>query len=155
MALINGLTKLIEKELKGEKQSSPIACAEEVIYSGPLKVSNEIIIPRIGDLIQELTIKFDNVNAIGINGTFNSSFLFAYIETVNEHTNHNRHWPVRVFKTSAGFRIICDYEVNLLHPCQVTKLVLATDYNGCKHSVSITANYIFVGIDERSKLFLT
>ena len=147
MALIPGLTRLIEKELKGEH--NPVACAEEVIYTGPLKVSNEIIIPRIGDLIQEIIIKFDNAN-----NKFEGSFLFTYIETLNEHTKLNYQWPVRTFKTNAGIRIICDYEVNLLQPCQVTKLVLVTDYNGCRHPVSITANYIFVGIDERRKLIL-
>ncbi len=152
MALINGLTKLIKKELKGEH--NPVACAEEVIYAGPLKVSNEIIIPRIGDLIQEIIIKFDNVNAVGINEAFNSSFLFTYIKTENEHTKRSSQWSVRTFKTNTGIRIICDYEVNLLQPCQVTKLVLATDYNGCRHPVSIIANYIFVGIDERRKLIL-
>jgi hypothetical protein len=190
MALVTGLTKLIEKELKGEH--NPVACAEEEIYNGPL-ISNsttEIIIPRIGDLIQELDIKY----SYHVSGTVAK----AYIETVpwgadlsytptllRESINRTslseterrectsnwdsavcddeqsgkywkKQWPLHIFKIDTGLKLICDYEINLLRPYQVTKLVLVTEnYNSLvnKHPVSIIANYIFVDIESRRKLF--
>ena len=154
MALVIGLTKLIEKELQGIH--NPIACVDEEIYSGSL-ISNsitEIIIPRIGDLIQDLDIKYScHSHPLTIEK--------AYIETVCDYEQHGKlwknQWPLHIFKTNTGFKLICDYEVNLLRPYQVTKLVLVTnnsELNGSKHSVSIMANYIFVDIESRRKLIL-
>lgn len=152
MALVTGLTKLIEKELKGEH--NPVACAEEEIYNGPL-ISNsttEIIIPRIGDLIQELDIKYSY--------HVSSTVAKAYIETVCDYDQTGKQWkkqwPLHIFKVNKGLHLICDYEINLLRPYQVTKLVLVTEnYNSLvnKHLVSIIANYIFVDIESRRKLF--
>lgn len=153
MALISGLTRLIEKELKGEH--NPVACAEEVIYNGNILYNSitEIIIPRIGDLIQEIVIKSDELNKNEL-----PNISSTYIETVNEYVKLKNQYPLQIFKTNTGLRLLCDYEVNLLRPYQVTNLVLVTDnsksdLNGHKQSVSIIANYIFVDTNSRRKLF--
>ena len=87
----------------------------------------------------------------------------AYIET--EYYNYENKilntvpvkklWPLRIFKINTGLKLICDYEVNLLRPYQVTKLVLVTDKSTHpgKYSISTIANYIFVDIESRRKLF--
>jgi hypothetical protein len=153
MATITGLTKLIEKELQG--MYNPIVYAEEKIYNGSLTSNStkEIIIPRIGDLIQELNIKY-------ISPSQPLKILNAYIETVCDYEQHvsksKKQWPLHTFKIDNGLNLTCDYEINLLRPYQVTKLVLVTDkcaLNINKYEVNIMASYIFVDIASRRKLF--
>lgn len=159
MAVIAGLTRLIEKEFKGEH--NPVACAGEVIYTGPLKISNEIIIPRIGDLIQEIVIKCDKFNKNelpNISSAYIETKYYTYYNKVLVHEPIIKRWSLNIFQLSNCIKLICDYEVNLLRPYQDTKLVLVTDnsklyLNGSKYSVSIMANYIFVDTNSRRKLF--
>lgn len=148
MALVTGLKRLIEKELQGEH--NPVACAEEEIYSGPLNPGSkiEIIIPRIGDLIQELHV-------INVNPTCTLNIFKAYIETINDDKMIIKWWPLHIFKTFMGLKLICDYEVNLLKPYQVTKLIIISDNRDLlikKNEISIIAYYIFVDINARRNL---
>lgn len=133
-ALCSGLTKLIEKELSGV--CNPISCAEEIIYTGAIlhNSTTEIIIPRIGDFIQEITIKYDNLKYDNLSKDMLLNIEMAYIET-EYYTYDNdvliqepmiNRWKMNVFMVDESIKLICDYEVNLLQPFQVTKLVLVT-----------------------------
>jgi hypothetical protein len=164
ISIKDALLNLIK--LEQQYVGNPITCGQELIYDGYLSSTCEIIIPRVGDLIQELSIMYCN-----------SKMLLTV-----------KRWPLHIYKKITGLKLICDYEINLLIPYQVTKLVIIIDTVGNattkdsnyiieshtslrskesydnfnlggnsnlqieKTKVSIIASYIFVDINARRKL---
>jgi hypothetical protein len=179
ISIKDALLNLIK--LEQQYVGNPITCGQELIYDGYLSSTCEIIIPRVGDLIQELSIMYCNSKML-------LNVVNAYIETVNDYEMTVKRWPLHIYKKITGLKLICDYEINLLIPYQVTKLVIIIDTVGNattkdsnyiieshtslrskesydnfnlggnsnlqieKTKVSIIASYIFVDINARRKL---
>lgn len=145
--LSDAIKKLIELEL--QNIGNPIACGKELIYNGYLPETGEIVIPRLGDLIQSLEIETD------------ATIISAYIlVNVNDSVMHPllQKYKLSVLNANKNvkcYNLFCDYEINLIRPYQVTKLLIITgDSNNCakNNMTTVYANYSFVDTDSRRKL---
>lgn len=154
MGLITGLIKLIEKESHGEY--NPVACVEEEIYSGLLNpgTKNEIIIPRVGDLIQELRVKYINpLQLLNVSKAYIETESYNYENKMLNMIPVKKQWLLNIFYKDDCLKLISNYEVNLLNPYQVTKLIITSDSQQSIIPIKIIANYCFIGLDNRKKLF--